>query len=321
MTTLLTDDTLRVEHAHGVSGPGAGARWAAAERVRVRSLLAEHGAVLLRGLGIRSAAEVAQYALALGITPMAERERFATRREYPDGGQSASEWPPDEQLCLHHELSYAAEVPSVLLFGCLTAPAAGGATVVADGAEVLRLLPPELAARFRAKGWQLTRNYREVGVSLYESFGTEDPQAIGAYCRAEAIGFEWLPDAVLRTRQRRAAVLTHPATGEEVWFNQAAFLNELTLDPMIRAYLTEVYGPDAMPFTTAYGDGTPIPPQDVAAVNEAYRLATRREPWQQGDLLLVDNLRTAHGREPYEGEREVAVVLGDPVRLPDHVLN
>jgi hypothetical protein len=40
-----------------------------------------------------------------------------------------------------------------------------------------------------------------------------------------------------------------------------------------------------------------------------------REPWQNGDLLLVDNVRTAHSREPYEGDREVVVGLGDPVRL------
>jgi alpha-ketoglutarate-dependent taurine dioxygenase len=42
-----------------------------------------------------------------------------------------------------------------------------------------------------------------------------------------------------------------------------------------------------------------------------------REPWQAGDLMLVDNLRTAHNREPYGGERQVLVGLADPVRLSD----
>ncbi len=36
-----------------------------------------------------------------------------------------------------------------------------------------------------------------------------------------------------------------------------------------------------------------------------------------GDLLLVDNIRTAHGREPFEGPREVLAGLGDPVRPGD----
>ena len=42
-----------------------------------------------------------------------------------------------------------------------------------------------------------------------------------------------------------------------------------------------------------------------------------REPWQAGDLLLVDNIRTAHDREPYTGPREVLVGLADPVRPAD----
>ncbi|WP_332262400.1 TauD/TfdA family dioxygenase [Streptacidiphilus rugosus] len=64
----------------------------------------------------------------------------------------------------------------------------------------------------------------------------------------------------------------------------------------------------------------PIPEDVVETINATYARAARREPWRAGDLLLVDNLRTAHSRDPYEGEREVVVVLGDPVRLPGHVL-
>ena len=33
--------------------------------------------------------------------------------------------------------------------------------------------------------------------------------------------------------------------------------------------------------------------------------------------MLVDNVRTAHSREPYSGPREVLVGMGDPVRLAD----
>ena len=53
----------------------------------------------------------------------------------------------------------------------------------------------------------------------------------------------------------------------------------------------------------------------VALLNEVYEVHTVREPWQTGDLLLVDNIRTAHSREPYTGLREVVVGLADPVRL------
>ena len=42
-----------------------------------------------------------------------------------------------------------------------------------------------------------------------------------------------------------------------------------------------------------------------------------REPWQAGDLMLVDNIRTAHSGEPYEGPREILVGMAEPVRLSD----
>ena len=32
--------------------------------------------------------------------------------------------------------------------------------------------------------------------------------------------------------------------------------------------------------------------------------------------MLADDVRTAHGREPFEGPREVLVAMADAVRLP-----
>ncbi|MBO0833500.1 MAG: TauD/TfdA family dioxygenase, partial [Actinobacteria bacterium] len=36
-----------------------------------------------------------------------------------------------------------------------------------------------------------------------------------------------------------------------------------------------------------------------------------------GDLMLVDNIRTAHSRDPFEGPREVMVAMANPVRRAD----
>ena len=55
----------------------------------------------------------------------------------------------------------------------------------------------------------------------------------------------------------------------------------------------------------------------VELINKAYEANAARERWQGGDLMLVDNVRTAHSREPFEGPREVLVAMADAVRLAD----
>ena len=219
---------------------------------------------------------------------------------------------------MHHELSYALEFPGLMLFACLTAPASGGATGVADAAAVLAALPAGLVARFEREGWLLTRNFNDdIGASVADAFGTDDRGAVEGYCRANGIEFEWQPDGGLRTRQHRSAVVRHPVTGQRCWFNQIAFLNERTIDPEVREYLVDIYGEDGLPFNTRFGHGDPVGEDVVQLLNEVYEEHTVCEPWQTGDLLLVDNVRTAHSREPYQGPREVLVAMADAVRLAD----
>ncbi|MDB5066472.1 MAG: putative SyrP-like protein [Chloroflexi bacterium] len=290
--------------------------WAAEHRDALRAVVADHGSVLVRGLGLRDAAEVGAVLQRLASGLMSEREAFAPRRTYSDGVYSSSKWPPNQPMCMHHELSYALEFPGLMLFACLTAPTGGGATAVADSATVLAALPTELITRFEREGWLLTRSYNdEIGASVAEAFGTEDRAAVEAYCRANAIEFEWQPDGGLRTRQRRSAVVHHPATGRRCWFNQIAFLNEWTIVPEVREYLVDVYGADGLPFNTRFGNGDPIDEDVVQLLNRIYEANTAREPWRPGDLMLVDNVRTAHSREPFEGPREVLVAMADAVRL------
>lgn len=290
--------------------------WAAAHRDELRAIVAEHGCVLVRGLELRDAPMTGDVFQQLATSLMTERETFASRHHYSGGVYSASKWPPNQQMCMHHELSYALEFPGLLMFACLTAPDSGGATGVADAPAVLDALPAALVTRFEQEGWLLTRNYNEdIGASVAEAFGTGDRAAVERYCHANAIEFEWQPDGGLRTRQHRSAVIRHPVTGQRCWFNQIAFLNERTIDPEIREYLVDVYGADGLPFNTFYGNGDPVGEDVVQLINETYEAATTRHPWQAGDLLLIDNIRTAHSRDPFQGPREVLAAMADPVHL------
>ena len=292
-------------------------RWVAEHRDALRAAVVEHGALLVRGLRLRDVAEIEVVFRRLG-TLMIEREAFAARRRYSDGLYSSSKWPPNEHMCMHHELSYALEPPGLMLFACLVAPTGGGETPVADSPNVLNALPADLVERFERVGWLLIRNYNnDIGASVAEAFGSDDRRAVESYCRANAIQFEWQPNGELRTCQRRSAVVRHPRTGQRCWFNQIAFLNEWTVDPEVREYLVDTYGEDGLPFNTRFGNGDPIGADVIQLIDEVYEQNTARERWQSGDLFLVDNVRTAHGRESFEGPREVLVAIADPVHLAD----
>jgi alpha-ketoglutarate-dependent taurine dioxygenase len=295
---------------------GDAAVWAATHAGALRALVAEHGALFVRGLGLRDSGAAEAVFQRLGqLRP--ETEAFTPRRRYSAHLYSASKWPPNQVMCQHHELSYALAPPRLMLFACLVAPVTGGATPLADATAVLEALPAKLVEYVGRVGWLLTRNYHDdVGTSLAEAFGTEDRAAIEAYCRANAIEFQWGEGGVLRTWQRRGAVVRHPHTHRQCWFNQIAFLNAWTMAPEVREYLVDLYGPEGLPFDTRFGDGTPIGAEVVETINAAYTAHTVRAPWEAGDLLLVDNLRTAHGRDPYEGPREVVVAMADAVHAP-----
>ena len=300
-----------------VAATGDGPSWAAAHHDWLRAVVAEHGSLLVRGLGLGDVAETEAVFRQLGSL-LTEREAFAPRHRYAHGVYSSSKWPPNQPMCMHHELSYGLEFPSLMLFACLTAPTVGGATPVADSPSVLRALPAELVERFERVGWLLIRNYGEdIGASIAEAFGTDDRHAVESYCRANAIELEWQSGGGLRTWQRRNAVTAHPLTGQRCWFNQIAFLSEWTIDPEVREYLVDLYGEEGLPFNTRFGNGDPISTDVVRVINQAYEANTVREPWRAGDLMLVDNIRTTHGREAFEGPRDVLVAMADPVHAAD----
>src|SRR5881628_3311849 len=113
-----------------VDAPDDPPRWAVEHRAALRAAVVEHGSLLVRGLGLRDVAQTEAVFRLLGSL-LPEMEAFAPRRRYAQGVYSSSKWPPNQPMCMHHELSYALEPPSLMLFACLTAAASGGATPVA----------------------------------------------------------------------------------------------------------------------------------------------------------------------------------------------
>ncbi|MBO0655967.1 TauD/TfdA family dioxygenase [Streptomyces triculaminicus] len=304
--------------APDLSGVEEAVAWLESTHTELLAGLREHGAVYLRGLPVHSVEAFAQVRDLLVPRRTPYREKATPRSDFGGGVYSSTDLPAAQPIRPHNENSYTLTFPGLLLFGCLSAPEQGGATPVTDCRSVLRNLPPHLVERMRTHGWLLKRAYSEhLSVDWQSAFGTDFPAEAERYCQENLISWTWREDGGLSTRQLRPGIVRHPETGEEVWFNHLAFWNEWSLEEEVREALVEELGHDGLPFNTAFGNGLPLTREELGTVNAAYEAATVRRPWEPGDLMLVDNVLSAHGRDPFFGDRRILVAMGDPLALAD----
>jgi alpha-ketoglutarate-dependent taurine dioxygenase len=73
------------------------------------------------------------------------------------------------------------------------------------------------------------------------------------------------------------------------------------------------------PNNTYYGDGSPIEDEALMNLREAYRSEAVSFRWRTGDVLLIDNILTAHARNSFIGPRQIFLVLANPVTRHDVV--
>jgi len=211
-------------------------------------------------------------------------------------------------MCHHHEGSYGVTYPDLLLLTTLRAPDRGGVLLTADTARVLDALPSAFVYRFRADGWLLRRTYRPyLGLPWRTAFGSDDRDEVSAMLDARKVEYAWTPDGTLTTSQHRPAIVTHPEDGAQCWFNDIAFFSQWALDHAERDVLLKTFGPEGLPFNTFAGDGSPLTPDDLRTLLDAYDAVGERITIRTGELLILDNVRTAHGREPYVGQWDLAI--------------
>lgn len=292
------------------------ALWAEENREFVKGLLLEHRAVLFRGFDIKRATDFKSFVMATSSGDLLEyTDRSTPRNEVDDGIYVSTIYPADQRINLHNEGTYWMTWPLKIYFCCLQAPEQGGQTPIADVRSVLARIDPEVIASFIEKRVMYVRNYNDgFGLTWQDVFQTQDPAQVEAYCRENEIDFEWKALGRLRTKQIRPAVRRHPRTREQVWFNHAAFFHICARDSEVRRGLLELFDEQDLPYMTYYGDGAQIAPSVVEQINEAYKSEKVVFQWQEGDILMLDNMSVAHGREPYKGDRQIIVAMAEPYR-------
>jgi alpha-ketoglutarate-dependent taurine dioxygenase len=292
----------------------------------LRERLAWRGAVLFRGFGVDDPDRLARAVHAFSDGPALPYVGGDTpRTRLAEGVYTSTEAPAGVSIPLHSEMSYLPRHPRHLYFACASEPSRGGESTLADTRAVLAAMAPWVRDRFVARGvryiqvmrgrsraFDLLEHVAAASKSWMQVFETDDRDEVAARCDELGLEHEWLSSGHLMTSTVLPAVIFHSLTGEPIWFNQAHLFN---FSPR---WMGLFYYAGAMalhPFRNTrthraeYGDGGTIEPAALAHIHDVLDANTVACRWQRGDLLILDNETTMHGRTAFGGPRRVLVSM------------
>ncbi len=290
-------------------------KWAAANTGFIDSYLLRNGAILFRNFELTTVAEFERL-IETVCGPLLDYSYRSTQRHVISGRiYSSTEYPAHQSIPLHNENSYSRSWPMKLSFFSLQVAEKGGETPIADSRKIYQKISPEIRECFLRKGLMYVRNYG-TGLDLpwQEVFQTSSKAAVEDYCRKAHIEFEWVSDDQIRTRQRCQVIERHPRTGEIVWFNQAHLFHVSRLPAAVREWLMTAFGEHNLPRNVYFADGSRI---DAAMLDEIASVCDDQAivfPWHEGDIMILDNMLTAHGRKQFIGKRKVVVGIAESHR-------
>ena len=283
------------------------ANWIQAHQDMFNQTLLKYGAILCRGFKINT---VEKFQFLMKTFPeqlIAYKMRSSPRYALADNIYVSTTYPEELSINMHSESSYAPAHPARIVFCCIKKAAIGGQTPIADNRKILDHLSDTMKAAFIEKGILYKRNISSMlGLDWKEVFQTSDKTIVAKECEANGMDYNWIGEDRITLSWQKKAVWQHPQTNDSVWFNHGLFFNKHMLEESI---LDSVESHDDLPNNTFYGDGTEISKEEIEKIKKAYQKATVEFDWQVGDVLFLDNMIASHGRNPYQGERQIAVSI------------
>jgi alpha-ketoglutarate-dependent taurine dioxygenase len=277
--------------------------------------LLKHGGLLFRDFNVKTTPDFEQLIVAVSGELLEYSYRSTPRSQVSGRIYTSTEYPADQSIPMHNEMAYTRSWPMKIWFFCVKAAEQGGETPIADSRNVYKRIDPAIRERFVDKGGVMyVRNYgKGIDLPWQDVFQTDDKAEAEQFCRNAGIEYAWKGDDQLRTRQVCQAVAQHPTTGEMVWFNQAHLFHISSLHEEVREALMATFKEEELPRNTYYGDGSAIEPAVLDEIRQVYEQETVAFPWHEGDIMLLDNMLTAHGRMPFVGARKTVVGMAEPM--------
>jgi len=204
-------------------------------------------------------------------------------------------------------------------FVCFQRADVGGEFIIADGVRVLRDLKPDFIKNLYEK--KIRFSSAELPMGFLDKTGPLQPilepalrSLLGVVVDMK-VDFEvdmfWNRVNGKRVIQAHAPpqppVISHPDTGMPTWFCNIHSHSAKLRDER-DGVLPETTGASKLNKSDVfYGDGSEISDEDLKHVDETIKKNMVYLTMNPGDVVLVDNYRTMHGRNVFEGTRKHAV--------------
>jgi len=281
--------------------------WIEENKTELFKKLDKYGAILFRGFKINNVAKFEKISDLFKSNTREYQFRSSPRFTVGKNVYTSTSYPMDSVINMHSEASYSPYKDiKYAIFCCIQPASKGGETPIADNRKILSLLSETTKNKFLERGVKYMRFLRKnAGLSWEEVFQTSDKKEVEEECRRTNMNFNWKDEDSLQLIWTKPAIWKHPNTREFLWFNHSYFFNEFTFQKEFSSFSPS----NGLPYNSFYGDGNEISQKEMEEITAAYENSTIQFPWQKGDVLFLDNMRSSHGRNAYEGRRKVLVSL------------
>jgi len=285
--------------------------WLESHQGQLQETVLKHGAILFRGFTASDPQSFDLVRRALPYTPMPYVGGAAVRKVvYGEHLFTTNESPPTEPVPFHHELSQTVRPPDYITFFCQQAAQTGGETPLIDSRAIYRFMSdsfPQFTEKLDALGVKYVRVLpaeddpsSAIGRSWPSTWQTQERAEAEQIMQAQGMDWEWLGSGNLKTVTRALpATRVDVRTGEKVFFNS-----------MVAAFKGWIDSRNDPRYAVRFGDDSPLPCEVLEAIHEYMNEHKVSIPWQNGDILFIDNWVVMHARNPFEGPRVILAAIG-----------
>jgi alpha-ketoglutarate-dependent taurine dioxygenase len=199
---------------------------------------------------------------------------------------------------LHGELYFQEpDPPHLLWFYCQKPSSDGGETLFCDGEALFAALPRSIQQRLFGADLVYTRRLDPDVWSAH--YGTADPAVAMARCQSLKTKASLNCDGSITTEFRSPAIRVRRGI--------PVFINNL-----LPFALREIHNPDQTRARVRLESGEPVPADEILEIERIAASLAEAIVWRAGDIAIVDNTRTLHGRNPIlDSGREIYVRISN----------